>query len=143
LITHFWPETDLCWKYWIVLNWFHKFPYVISCCFNVWRKIIENLDGRVVHYSLVHSKSSYGLMKIIGLSCIFSMILWIKNKKILVFYHKKHKWEDILRYKCRISNLLNRFLHEVLLLHPIVILFFFLILNVFILWGEFLQKGKP
>ena len=78
------------------------------------------------------------------LSCTFSMILWIQSKNIFVFNYKEHKWEDILKYKVRISNLLNRFLHETLFLQPIIILIIlFCILNIFILWGEFPQKGKP
>ena len=48
---------------------------------------------------LVYSKISYGLIKIIKLSCTFSVILWIQDKQIFVFNYKKHKWEDILRYK--------------------------------------------
>ena len=40
---------------------------------------------------LVYSKISYGLVKIITLSCTFSVILQIKRKQIFVFNYKKCK----------------------------------------------------
>jgi len=56
----------------------------------------EDLNAHVINFPLVYWKISYGLIKIIELSCTFSMILWIQNKKIFVFNYKKHKWYDIL-----------------------------------------------
>jgi len=53
----------------------------------------------ILYSPLVYSKIMYGLIKITELSCTFSMILWIQNKKIFVFNYKKHKWKDILSYK--------------------------------------------
>ena len=44
---------------------------------NVWRKIVENPNGHVMYIPLVYSKISYGLVKIIKLSCTFSVILRI------------------------------------------------------------------
>ena len=45
----------------------------------------------LIYSPLVYSKIYYGLIKIIELSCTFSMILLIQNKKIFVFDDKKHK----------------------------------------------------
>ena len=67
--------------------------------FNILRKIIEHLNAHIIYSPLVYSKISYGLIKITELSCTFSMILWIQNKKIFVFNYKKHMWKDIFRYK--------------------------------------------
>jgi len=51
--------------------------------------IAENPNAHVMYSLLVYSKISYRLVKIIKLSCTFSVILQIKNKQI--FNYKKHK----------------------------------------------------
>jgi len=53
----------------------------------------------LIYSPLVYSKISYGLIKIIELSCTFSMITLIQNNKIFIFNYIKQKWKDILRYK--------------------------------------------
>src|SRR5215475_13283259 len=93
---------------------------------------------------LVYSKISYGMIKVVDLSCIFSMILRVKNKKCLLFTTKSISERIYCDVRGKISNLLNRFLHETLLLQPIMILIIlFCILNIIVLWGEFPQKGRP
>jgi hypothetical protein len=49
----------------IVLN---KFPNIIKYIFNVWRKIIDYLNARIIYSPFVYSKIRYGLIKI-ELSC--------------------------------------------------------------------------
>jgi len=54
--------------------------------------MVENPNAHVMYSALVPSKISYELVKIIKLSCTFSVILWIQSKQIFVFNYKKHKW---------------------------------------------------
>ena len=81
----------------------------------------------VIYFPLVYSillycKISYGLIKIIELACTFSMFLWIENKNIFVLTTKSISERIYWDTKGRITNLLNRFLHENLHLQPIIIL---------------------
>jgi len=46
---------------------------------NVWSKIVEDLNVHIMYSSLVYGKISYGMIKIIELSCTFSTILWIQR----------------------------------------------------------------
>jgi hypothetical protein len=39
---------------------------------------------------LVYSKISYGMIKVIDLSCTFSMIVLIKDKKMFIIDYKEH-----------------------------------------------------
>jgi hypothetical protein len=106
-MAHYQLVIDLYWKYssmekkeCICRNCFKQistfFPNIIRYIFNVLKKIFEEFNAHVMYSPLVCSNVSYGLIKITELSCTFSMILWIQNKKIFVFNYKKHKWNDIL-----------------------------------------------
>jgi hypothetical protein len=127
-----------------ILNNF-KFPSVIRYILNVWIKIIKDLNVHVMYWPLVYSETGYGAIKIIKLSCTLSMVLWIQSKKIYIFFnYKKCKCKNIWNKKGTFSNLLNRLLHDTLLLWPIIILIiYFCILKIFMLCVEFPQKGKP
>jgi hypothetical protein len=46
---------------------------------NVWRKTVEDLNVHIMYSSLVYGKISYGMIKIIELSCTFSIILCIQK----------------------------------------------------------------
>jgi len=46
-----------------------KLPNIIRYIFNVWRKITDDLNACIIYSPLVYSKISYGLIKIIELSC--------------------------------------------------------------------------
>ena len=54
-------QTAVCFK---GLN---KFPNIIRYIFNVWRKIIDDLNAHVIYSPLVYSKISCGGIKIIKL----------------------------------------------------------------------------
>jgi hypothetical protein len=86
-------------------------------------------------------------MKIDWLSCSFCRVIRVKKKKMYIINHKQQERVNVLwcgDAKGKISIFLNKFLHEALLLHPtIILIIFFWILNIFWLWGEFPQNGKP
>jgi len=76
------------------------------------------------------------------LSGVSVMYLWIYQELIFISYEQKGKmyWEG----SGKISKLKNGFLHESILLQPIMILIIlFWNLKIFILDGDFPQNNKP
>jgi len=49
--------------------------HTVRYIFHVWRKITDDLNAHIMYFPLVYNKISYGLIKIIELSCTFCMIL--------------------------------------------------------------------
>jgi hypothetical protein len=64
-------------------------------------------------------------MKVVLLSGIYTMNLWIYYKFVLIFDHENMRESMYWDAKVKVSNFLNRFLHETLFLQPSIILIAF------------------
>jgi hypothetical protein len=123
-----------------------KFLHIIWYIFNVGWEIIKNSNTHIMYPSLVYSKISYGLIKVIYGSCLVFLV-WFSEFKIsncLLLTTKSISKSIYCDVRDKISNLSNRLQHETLFLWPVMILIIlFCSLNNFVLWGELPQKGRP
>ena len=107
----------------------------------MWGEIVKNPNTHVMCPLLVYSKISNWMVKFFKLPCTFSMVLRIQYKKFLFLTTKSISERVYCEVRSKIPNILNRLLHETVLLYPIMILnIFFCILTLKCILNDTLCK---